>query len=516
MTSQGRLSALLVGLPSPRARRLRLALAEAGWRVPRPQPSTAGARSAEATPDLLVFGVGPTPGEGRLGEVARWRAEHDFALVSVLTDEGPGHALEVRRDLDPDLLIEPGAAIPPPAILQDVVRLRRKLREARALASGAGEAAPQRHEARRFELLGRLSAAVAHDFNNLLTVIGGTCALLEQTGAEREHVQQVRLACDRAAALVRRLLDLVRRRAREPSAVDVNALIERAGPLLQRLAGERVELSLTLSPDLPPVRADPVQLEQVLLNLVANSRDAMPAGGDLRVETRRAPASAAPARPAAVVVSVRDTGRGMEPAVAAQAFEPFFSTKLGGSAGLGLATVREVVAEAGGWLALSSRPGEGTTVEVHLPEAQPAATPAPQQGATASGPLPGRGERLLVVEDQPDVRALLETLLTRLGYTVRTARHGGEAIRALAGAPHDLDLLVTDVVMPHRTGLEVAQEAWRLRPDLPVLLVSGFLGPEDAPLSELQGPRCAALEKPFELEELAATLRLLLERRADI
>ncbi len=366
--------------------------------------------------------------------------------------------------------------------------------------------------AQKLDAVGRLAGGIAHDFNNLLTVIRSCSELAEEelgaNPAALELVRPIREASERAAALTRQLLSFARRQVLSPQVLDPRALVADLARLLHRLLGEQVRLELSLPERAWPVRIDPGQLEQVLVNLAVNARDAMPGGGTLRLSVEDRPwdelAPAARASPPGdqVAFRVSDDGAGMDPATAARAFEPFFTTKgPDRGTGLGLATCHGIVTQAGGAIWLESRPGGGTTVTFTLPRHLGQAAPAPPPVAL---PSPGGLETLLVVEDEEAVRGVVVRALSALGYRVLVARDGAEALAVAAGHAGRLDLLVTDLVLPGMDGREVARRLLAARPGLRVLYASGY--------SERPPPSAAGafLQKPFTPAELGRAVRAAL------
>jgi PAS domain S-box-containing protein len=362
-------------------------------------------------------------------------------------------------------------------------------------------------QARRLEGLGHLAGGVAHDFNNLLAVIMASTGFAEDAldadaltmdlAQVRADIAEIRGAAERAARLTRQLLVFAQRETGEPVLLDLNALVHEFGQMLRRTLGAATQVVLDLSEQPCWVQADRSQLEQVLLNLSLNARDAMPDGGTLTISTARESGSSNPpplgsAPTAAVVLSVRDEGVGMDDDVAARAFEPFFSTKgsTGGS-GLGLATVHGAVAKAGGAVQIDTSPGAGTALVVHLPAVAASAAPA-----TVVDPDVGvdtRGARILLVEDQDVVRRITARMLEREGHAVLAARDADDALRAWRGAGGAVDLLVTDVVLGGRSGVTLAEELRIERPGLPVLLISGY--PDTG--GDGDEERLPLLQKPF-------------------
>ncbi|HKF84273.1 MAG TPA: ATP-binding protein [Candidatus Limnocylindrales bacterium] len=383
-------------------------------------------------------------------------------------------------------------------------------------------------QAQKMEAIGRLAGSIAHDFNNLLTAIGGYADLLAQSldphDAGVEDAREIRRAVDRGAALTRQLLAFSRRQLVQTQIVDLNESVHGMRPLLERLLGEHVRLTLGLGPAAGSVRIDPGQLEQVLLNLALNGRDAMPDGGRLLVETAQVeldePYAAArrdvtPGRHA--VLAVSDEGRGLSEEARAHLFEPFFTTKARGEGtGLGLATVYGIVRQAGGHIDVFSDPELGTTFRVYLPSVQ-------AEVAITADEEPGEPERadarlrltgsVLVVEDDPSVRRVVVETLARTGLDVEAAGDGAEALRLLIGGPTP-DLVITDVRMPRLSGPELVREARRPWPGLRVLFVSGHTG-DDTPDGFLE-PGDRLLGKPFSAEALIeAVADLLRPDRSD-
>ncbi len=376
----------------------------------------------------------------------------------------------------------------------------------------------QLQQAQRLESVGRLAGGVAHDFNNMLLVILGEAAVLE--GAlppdhpERQSVEAILQAAQRSRELTRQLLAFSRKQVISPRVVDLNALVAATRQPLSRLIGADVDLSFEPAPALWPVRLDPSQLDQVLMNLVVNARDAMPEGGALSLRTANVPAdaSAGPARcglPAGdyVALSVQDEGVGMSPETLAHAFEPFFTTKEEGKGtGLGLATIYGIARQNGGGVAVASAPGKGTTFTLYLPRCE--RPPVETQSSVALAPSRGRGA-ILLVEDEEAVRRTSERMLQSLGYTVRAAGSGTEAL-ALADAEGPLDLLATDVVMPGIKGPALAAMLAERRPGLRTLFMSGHAA---SALGEggVVGEGVHFLQKPFTLDDLARAVRKAME-----
>ena len=373
----------------------------------------------------------------------------------------------------------------------------------------------------RLESLGQLAGGVAHDFNNLLGIISNYAAFIGEEVAKeppqadwqavRDDIQQVEHAAQRAAGLTRQLLAFGRREVVQPRVLNLNDVIGSVVKVVVGTLGEHVELNTDLAAGLCPVLADPGQILQVLVNLASNARDAMPAGGMLTIRTastdidaahKASRAGAAPGR--YVSLKISDTGTGMAREVADRAFEPFFSTKArGDGSGLGLATVYGIIAQAGGHVQLDSDPGTGTTVAILLPAAAEAAqtSAAPQQAFQR-----GEGLTVLIVDDEEALREVTRRILTRNGYQVITAASGPEAIKAAAGQPGRIDLLLTDVIMPQMLGKEVADRIRVLQPSAKVLFMSGYT----EGVMNTQGVLergVNLIEKPFTEVSLLAKLR---------
>ena len=379
----------------------------------------------------------------------------------------------------------------------------------------------QFRQSQKMEAVGQLAGGVAHDFNNLLTIINGYSDLLLTSlppdDPSRELVSEIYKAGERSAGLTRQLLAFSRKQVLAPRTLDLNTVVADTASLLRRVIGEDVRFATAPSPGLWPVLADPGQIEQVLLNLAVNARDAMPGGGKLTIETRNVEldegyAAAHPdARPGPhVLLAVSDTGHGMTLEVKVRIFEPFFTTKgVGKGTGLGLATVYGIVKQSGGHVGVYSEVGVGTTFKVYLPRAEP-------EGRTFKGQsrllTPPRGtETVLVVEDEDAVRALTRHILQHAGYTVLEAADGDEARAAGGGrAPGRSHLVVSDVVMPGSTGREVAERLAGRHPGIGVLFVSGYT--DDAVVRHgVLHDKVNFLQKPFTPATLAWKVREVLD-----
>jgi PAS domain S-box-containing protein len=375
--------------------------------------------------------------------------------------------------------------------------------------------------AERLETVGRLAGGIAHEANNQMSVILGSAQFVlrrpDIPDVVREDVEHIRRAAERTAGITQQLLAFSRRQVLQPHVLDLNALLQRSEPILRRTLGERSGLALHTAAGLGRVKADPGQLEQVLLNLVLNARDTMPGGGSVTIETSNVtltPAYAAQ-KPVAtiapgphVLLSVSDTGTGMDRETMGRAFEPFFTTKpLGEGTGLGLATVYGIVKQSEGYVWVYSEPGRGTTVKIYLPVVGAMAT---DRGRQDSAPMALGGEVILVVEDEPSVRAILSRALREQGYTVLEAAHGREAVAVADNPDTRIDLVIADIVMPGLAGRDLAERLGGMRPGVPVLFTSGYTGHDvvERGLIERDWP---FLAKPVTPEALARKVRELLD-----
>jgi signal transduction histidine kinase/CheY-like chemotaxis protein len=380
----------------------------------------------------------------------------------------------------------------------------------------------QLQQSQRLESLGQLAGGVAHDFNNLLAVILGYASFIERRAAEgsadERDVTAIREAGERATRLTRQLLAFARREVVRPTVLDLTGVVLEMEQLLRRTIGEHVVLETSLAPDLWPVMADDGQLEQVLVNLAINARDAMPQGGTLTLDTENIDVDAvyAQTRPGLapgryVRLRVSDTGVGMTPEVATRAFEPFFTTKpKGQGTGLGLATIHGIVSQAGGHVQIYSEPGLGTTFTVLLPATEAA---VPEASPTDHDRAPGGGETILVVEDEPAMLEVTRRILDANGYTVLTAGRGTEAVKIAAEHDGPIDLLLSDVVMPYMLGKEVAERVGALRPGIRVLFMSGYAQNVIGPIGNLADGH-PIIDKPFTEATLLQRLSTLLASRA--
>jgi PAS domain S-box-containing protein len=373
-------------------------------------------------------------------------------------------------------------------------------------------------ESLRLEAVGRLAGGIAHDLNNMLAAILGFGDLLarslEPDDPRAADVEQITQAATRSAGLTRQLLAFARREMTQPRALDVNGVVRHVQALLPPILGENIELELRLSPEVGTVLADARQVEQIVMNLVLNARDAMPQGGRVTIETATLDLSPGERELSGrfTMLSVTDSGHGMDAATLQRIWEPFFTTKPPGrGTGLGLASVYGSVKQSGGFVWAESEPGGGTTIQVYWPEVQvepqPAAAPEPEV------PLVGGTETILIVEDEELVLALGIRALRTFGYTCYGAHDGAEALRLFRDAGSSLDLVITDVVMPGMSGGALGAQISRLRPDLPVLYTSAFTD-EDVIRRGMLGEGRPFLQKPFTPRELARAVREALDATA--
>ena len=376
----------------------------------------------------------------------------------------------------------------------------------------------QLRQAHKMEAVGQLAGGIAHDFNNLLTAILGYAEMIAEAlgpgHPQRREAEQIARAGRTAASLTRQLLAFSRRQVLQPAVLDLNGVVSNVDKMLRRLIGEHIDLNIKLAPGLPRIRVDAGQLEQVLLNLAVNARDAMRDGGRLTIETSRIDLTSAneydlpPGR--CVMLSVKDTGCGMTAAVKAHLFEPFFTTKAPGKGtGLGLSTVYGIVTQSGGAIAVDTAPNKGTTFVVVFPEA-----PVSEETATAAGAGPRvavrRSETVLLVEDEEQVRALASLALQRAGFKVIEAHHPEEALEAAARHQGPIHLILTDVVMPGMNGRVMVERLVTRHPDARILFMSGYSDDALAPMGVAPAD-VAFLNKPFTPKELAERVRAVLD-----
>jgi signal transduction histidine kinase/ActR/RegA family two-component response regulator len=383
----------------------------------------------------------------------------------------------------------------------------------------------QFRQAQKMEAVGRLAGGVAHDFNNLLTVITGYSDMLlastDLKPAQRTALEEIRRSAERGGALTHQLLAFSRRQPLEARLVRINDLILQIEKLLRRLIGEDIELVTIPAASQDVVEADPGRLEQVIMNLVVNARDAMPDGGKLTIETGVAHLSEVFSAKQLgvppgqyVVVSISDTGVGMDEATQSHMFEPFFTTKNPGrGTGLGLATAYGIIRQSGGAIRINSELGRGTTVQIYLPPAHTKKAPAAEEGARHAAKLTGK-ETILLVEDEARVRKLIVDVLTARGYQVLEATRGEEAMRLCKAHSGTIDMAVVDVVMPEINGPDLVRQLIPLRPKMRVLYISGYTD-EAIVHHGIPESGAAFLQKPFLPDALARKVREVLDGRGN-
>ena len=379
-------------------------------------------------------------------------------------------------------------------------------------------------QSQKMEAVGRLAGGVAHDFNNLMTVVMGRTELLlnrlDEADPLRRNAEEIKRTAERAVSLTQQLLAFSRKQVLTPKVLNLNSVVANMDRMLRRLIGEDIDLVTVLGPALDRIKADPSQLEQVIMNLAINARDAMPSGGKLTIETANAYLDQPYARnhPSVlpgnyVMLAVSDNGTGMDTETQARIFEPFFTTKeQGKGTGLGLATVYGIVKQSGGYIWVYSEPGWGTTFKIYLPRvsdtvevSEPAPVPVRAYGS----------ETILLVEDEAGVRELTREILQMNGYTVLEAAHGPEALEVCHQYPGTIDLMVTDVVMPQMSGAELSQQATALRPAMKVVFISGYADRAIVRHGILEADTLY-LQKPFTPDALARKVREALDGRETV
>ncbi len=435
--------------------------------------------------------------------VEKYRKSHEIATAEIPWKRKDGQIIRVRA-AGRARTNDRGETIGFEMIVEDITE-RRNLEE-------------QLRQSQKMEAVGRLAGGIAHDFNNLLTVVKGYSELLLSEMHEghplRADADEIKKAADRAVALTRQLLAFSRRQVLEAKVLDLNSIIVNMDKLLRPLLREDIELHLNLQPGLGNIKADPGQIEQVIMNLAVNARDAMPGGGRLKIETSEANVEhrtdMKPGR--YVVLSISDTGIGMNEVIRVHAFEPFFTTKeMGKGTGLGLSTVYGIVKQSGGYIWIESEQHMGTVFRIYLPW-QAAESAEPVKAANVSRPAPA-AETVLLVEDEDGVRTLVKLMLERQGYTVVHAKNGAEAMMICEQHAGNIDLLITDVVLEHLSGRELAGKLVDLRPTMRTLYISGYT--DDAIVHHgVLSSDMAFLQKPFTAEALLDKVRQLLDARA--
>jgi PAS domain S-box-containing protein len=503
----------------------------------------------EADAATLKFSFVSQRAEGILGyPVERWLGSADFFLTRIHPDDcvrtmrtfreaiarGVDHELEYRalaangrevwlRDIVHVVPSADGRAVQLRGLTVDVTERKRSEEALR-------QTEDQLRQAQKMDAVGKLAGGIAHDFNNLLMVIRGDADLilrrLGQNDPLRQNAEGIREAADQAATLTRQLLAFSRKQVLAPAVLDLNAVVAGIQQMLERLIGETINLATVVAPDLGRVRADPGQLEQMIVNLAVNARDAMPDGGRLTIRTDNTDVDATTAgvrgvKPGGyVMLEVSDTGIGMDAETQAHLFEPFFTTKdQGKGTGLGLSTVYGIVNQSAGHIWVESKPAQGTTIRIYLPRVDDTVTAAglrPREERAVTGPAaegaspPPPRETILLVEDAKRVREVVSEILAMNGYKVLEARQGAEAVKISGRHEGPIHLMLTDVVMPQISGRELAQRLAPLRPDMRVLYMSGYTD-DDIVRHGVLGAGMAFIAKPFTPDALAAKVREVLD-----
>jgi PAS domain S-box-containing protein len=484
----------------------------------------------ERTNRLSVF----PPGTGLSGKV--WNDSQTAWIPDLVTDTNfPGAAAAAKAGLHSACAfpVRLGAEIlgvveflsrsirePDPDLLAMMVTIGSQIGqfiERKRVEEALDESEEQLRQSQKLEAIGQLAGGVAHDFNNLLTVIGGYSSMLlgklPEDSSYISSVDEIKKASDRAGALTRQLLAFSRKQILQPKVLDLNVVVTDLEKMVRRLIGEDIDLLIITSPVLGKVKADPGQIEQVLLNLIVNARDAMPKGGKLTIETRNTAHSeeyaqrhvSLPGR--YVMLAVSDTGSGIDPAIQPRVFEPFFTTKGSGQGtGLGLATVYGIVKQSGGNIWIYSEVGNGSTFKVYLPRVDE----APEEEQAASKSIPKGTETVLLVEDEEQVRSILKRILEEQGYSVLAASNGDEALEISKNFELDIKLMITDVVMPQMSGRELSERLQAVRPGVPVIFMSGYT--DDAIVRHgLLDEKLNFIQKPFDSASVARKVREVLD-----
>lgn len=460
--------------------------------------SAFGATVAQGRHDLILADYQLPQFDGLEALAMARRLRPDIPLIMVSGVLGEEAAIESMRSGATDYVLKTRLSRLVPAV-------RRALQEAQERAERR-LLEEQFLQAQKMELFGRLAGGVAHDFNNILTIVMSNCGLMlaGMAPSDPHHhlVEEIEQAGLRGAALTRQLLIFARHEARKPEILEVDEVLRTAAPLLRRLVPESVHIAMDLSAGPARIEADRRHLEQAIMNLVVNARDAMARGGSIQIGT-----SASESGP--VRIMVRDTGHGMTPEVRARIFEPFFSTKPSGTGtGLGLPTVQRIVGESGGEISVESTPGEGARFTITFP--RHAGDLSPQHNHQSHPMLPRGTETILVVEDDPAVRERAAGMLTRQGYDVLTAGDGQEAVDLLARQRRGVSLVFTDVIMPEMNAGAMASRLRESHPRLRILFTSGYTEQTIAPEGVVPGA-VDFLPKPYGLESLAGKVRETLD-----
>ncbi len=474
-------------------------------------PATLGTLLEDEEWDIVIsdYSMPGFKGTDALAMVRKKGLDVPFVFLSGTI--GEEIAVNAMRAGAQDYVIKGKAARLLPAI-------QRELREAE-LRRERRQMEQRVRQLEKFESLGKLAGGVAHDFNNVIGAIMGWAEIgvdrVPSASPEAQLFRNIGIQANRAACLTRQLLAYARRQVLEPKNIDLNQLVNETTTLLQKTIGEQIEVKMVLAPELQTTRADPSQVEQVLMNLCFNARDAMPKGGQLLIETRNVDldshycerrADAQPGRH--VQLSVSDTGVGMDAATIERIFEPFFTTKeVGKGTGLGLATVLGIVKQHGGFVDVYSEPGKGTAFRVHFPASEGAAEALHQ---VDDAPVRGGTETILLAEDHEGMREMAQAILETLGYHLVLARDGEEAVHQFATHQNDISLVLIDVIMPKLDGVDAYEQICKVKAGVPVIFTSGYS--DHGPLlASLSTNGAMILQKPYGSKVLARRVRELLD-----
>jgi signal transduction histidine kinase len=440
----------------------------------------------------------------------------DLPFIIVSGSIGEDIAVAAMRAGASDYLVKGNLARLVPAVHREI-REAQQRRQSQLVEQTLRQTEGQLRQAQKMEAMGQLAGGIAHDFNNLLTaILGFSQFLLEDSslnGAQRADLEEIHKAGERAATLTRQLLAFSRQQVLEPRVVDLNETVGGVQRLLARVIGADIKLVTETEPHLARAKVDPGQIEQILMNLAVNARDAMPTGGRLTIQTANYTLSAGSVTPHAEMgpgrytqISMSDTGAGMSPEIKSRIFEPFFTTKEAGKGtGLGLSTVYGIVTQSGGQITVHSEPGRGTRFDIYLPSVDEVVD-APRTRPAETGKAAGV-ETILLVDDERGIRELFRRTLESKGYRVLIAADGQEALVAAKACSGRVDLLITDVVMPRMGGADLATELMKTHPSLRVLYISGYL---DHRASHVTATDVEFLRKPFTPTDLLRKTRQIL------
>ncbi len=444
--------------------------------------------------------------------------DEDLPFIVVSGKIGEETAVEAMRAGADDYIMKDRLKRLGPVIDREMLHAEDRRRKRQA-GEERVELEEQLRQSQKMEAIGQLAGGIAHDFNNLLTVINsyGT-VLLKEIGPDNpwhSDVREILDASHRAAILIRQLLAFSRKQILHPKVIDLGRVVEEMQNVLGRLIGERIELVVRIAPGVDSIKADPIQIEQVVMNLVLNARDAISQGGcvtlsvdNVKLDDRTAAAIGDLTSGDYIILAVSDDGAGMDEETRSHIFEPFYTTKgIGKGTGLGLSTVFGIVTQSGGGIEVDSETGKGSDFRVYFPSVD-AATQSAEQQIAYTGPLEGN-ETILVVEDEEAILNLLVSTLDKFGYTVLFARHGEDALVVVEEHGRRIDALITDVIMPQMGGYELAERLAPMQPEMSVLFMSGY-SEESEPDQAKQKPQ-NLIRKPFVAQEVVEKIRTILD-----